>query len=247
MMLPVPDLSRPRAGRVRRSSLISFQRSAGISFRDISLLDLAFCHRSYVNELPERIDNNELLEFLGDSVLGLVIADYLFRLLPDRKEGNLAKIKSHVVSEDSLARAARRLGVSPLLRLGKGEDKSGGRDKDSVLSDCMEAIIGALFIDSGLRKTNKFIISILSDSVAEVISLRHNRDYKSLLQERSQKMFHNNPKYVLERYSGPDHQKNFWICVQVNGVSYGPCEGRNKKTAEQEAARKAYMALKAED
>ena len=196
-----------------------------------------------MNETSEDIDNNERLEFLGDSVLGIVVADYLFRLLPDRPEGDLAKIKSHVVSEDSLAEIALRLGIDKIVHVGKGEEISGGRKKKALLSDSMEALIGAWYLDSGYDKAARFILNYLKGPIETVLADKHRKDYKTLLQETVQKRYHSYPKYVLEKKTGPDHQRTFWMKVVVQGTSYGPGKGGNKKSAEQEAARMAYQAL----
>ncbi len=212
-------------------------------FRRLDLLDLAFCHRSYVNETSQDIDNNERLEFLGDSVLGIVVADYLFRFLPDRPEGDLAKIKSHVVSEDSLAEIALKLGIDRLVNVGKGEELSGGRTKKALLADCMEAVIGAWYLDAGYEKAARFIMLHLEEPINTVLANRHRKDYKTLLQEIVQKQFHSYPKYVLEKKTGPDHDRTFWMNVVVDSRSYGPGQGGNKKAAEQEAARMAYEEL----
>lgn len=196
-----------------------------------------------MNETTEDIDNNERLEFLGDSVLGIVVADYLFRLLPDRPEGDLAKIKSHVVSEDSLAEIALILGLDSIVHVGKGEELSGGRKKKALLSDSMEALIGAWYLDAGYEKASRFILRYLRTPIDTVLADKHRKDYKTLLQETVQKRFHSYPKYVLEKKTGPDHQRTFWMNVVVQGESYGPGKGGNKKSAEQEAARMAYQDL----
>lgn len=227
----------------RRKELSLFQKKAGLRFRRIDLLDLAFCHRSFVNETSEDIDNNERLEFLGDSVLGIVVADYLFRLLPDRQEGDLAKIKSHVVSEDALAEIALNLEINDIVHVGNGEELSGGRTKKALLSDSMEALIGAWYLDAGYEKASRFILYYLKGPIDTVLADRHRKDYKTLLQEIVQKRFHSYPRYVLDRKTGPDHQKTFWMNVVVDGDTYGPGQGGNKKSAEQEAARLAYEAL----
>ncbi len=233
----------PTVKPLRRKELSLFQKKAGLRFRRLDLLDLAFCHRSFVNETAENIDNNERLEFLGDSVLGIVVADYLFRLLPDRPEGDLAKIKSHVVSEDTLAEIALELGIDSIVHVGKGEELSGGRKKKALLSDSMEALIGAWYLDAGYEKAAKFILRYLKGPIETVLADKHRKDYKTLLQEAVQKRFHSYPKYVLEKKTGPDHQRTFWMNVVVQGNSFGPGKGGNKKSAEQEAAKMAYSTL----
>ncbi|OQX29554.1 MAG: ribonuclease III [Spirochaeta sp. LUC14_002_19_P3] len=237
----------PKVSGIRKKELIQFQKKAALKFKHLDLLELALCHRSYVNEIQQEIDNNERLEFLGDAVLGAVIADYLFRLLPDRAEGDLAKVKSHVVSEDSLAEIATLLGIDRVVRVGRGEEISGGRQKKALLSDSMEALIGAWYLDAGYDKTEKFILSHFKKSVAMVLADKHEKDYKTLLQEAVQKKFHSYPQYVLEKKTGPDHKRKFWFKVIVNGVEYGPGVGSNKKTAEKEAARLAWESITDEE
>jgi len=241
--LEVPPLRAPTVSSSRRKELLLFQKKAGLRFRRLDLLDLAFCHRSFVNETPEDIENNERLEFLGDSVLGIVVSDYLFRLLPDRPEGDLARVKSHVVSEDALAEIALSLDLNIIVHVGKGEEISGGRTKKALLSDSMEALIGAWYLDAGYEKAARFILKYLKEPINRVLANKHRKDYKTLLQEIVQKRFHSYPKYVLDRKTGPDHQRIFWMSVIVDGDSFGPGEGGNKKSAEQEAAKLAYEFL----
>ena len=239
----VPPLRTPTVSSSRRKELSLFQKKAGLRFRSLELLDLAFCHRSFVNETNEVIDNNERLEFLGDSVLGIVVADYLFRLLPDRPEGDLARIKSHVVSEDALAEISLSLGVDTVVRVGKGEELSGGRQKKALLADSMEALIGAWYLDAGYEKASKFILFYLKPLIDRVLANKHRKDYKTLLQEVVQKRYHSYPKYVLDRKTGPDHQRTYWMNVIVEGNVFGPGKGGNKKSAEQEAAKLAFEYL----
>ncbi len=237
------NLRPPTVSSERKKELQLFEKNAGIRFRKLDFLNLAFSHRSFANESKENFDNNEKLEFLGDSVLGLVVSEYLYRNLEDKNEGDLARIKSFVVSEDTLAEIARELKIDNFILIGKGEEYSGGRKKKAILADCMEAIIGAYFIDSGFHSTRKFILKIIIPEITKVIENRHRKDYKTLLQEYSQKNFKNYPKYILVRKSGPDHDRTFWIEVSLNGKTYGPGSGKNKKEAEQKAACIAYEAL----
>jgi len=227
----------------RREEIAVFQRHAGIHSKDIELLNLAFCHRSYANERGGTVANNEKLEFLGDSVLGLVVAEYLYQTLPDRAEGELAKIKSFVVSEQSLAEVARAMKVDNFILIGKGEEYSGGRSKKALLADALEAIIGAVFLDSGFKEARRFVLDHLVPQINLVLENRHEKDYKTLLQELSQKSFRCYPKYSLTKKSGPDHDRVFWVQVDVNGTVYGPEKGGNKKEAEQAVAGVAYREL----
>lgn len=233
----------PVVSSKRRSDLRLFEKQASIRFKRLDLLNLAFIHRSYANEYSLKIDNNEKLEFLGDSVLGMVSADYLFNHLPDKSEGDLAKVKSFVVSEDSLDLLAQSMDVDKYLLIGKGEENTGGRMKKAILADCMEAIIGAYYLDTSYKEVSKFVLRHLEPEIKKVLENRHKKDYKTLLQEYVQKKFHIYPKYSLVKKSGPDHDKTFWIEVTVNNEVFGPGKGKNKKEAEQNAASEAYKSL----
>lgn len=237
------DQRLPEVTAERRDEIAVFQRHAGIRAKDLELLNLAFCHRSFANERGAATANNEKLEFLGDSVLGLVVAAYLYETLPDRAEGDLAKIKSFVVSEQSLAEVARKLKVDNFILIGKGEEYSGGRTKKAILADALEAIIGAIFLDGGFREARRFVLTHLVPQIDAVLEDRHEKDYKTLLQELSQKIYRCYPKYQLVKRTGPDHDRVFWVAVDVNGTTYGPSNGSNKKEAEQAVAGVAYEAI----
>lgn len=213
----------------------------GVSFRDERLLDMALCHRSHTAETGAA--SNERLEFLGDAVLGLVVSRRLYDRLDGRPEGDLARVKSVVVSEESLAQAARQIAVDRYLLLGRGEDRSGGRGKNGLLADAMEAVIGACFLDSGLDAAERFVRHAFAAEIEDVIAGRHRQDYKTLLQELCQKRFRAFPKYRVNDRRGPDHERVFSIDVVVDGRPYGPAEGRSKKQAEQRVARIAYSEL----
>lgn len=231
----------PDAGR--RRELFLFQKKIGLRFRKIGLLDHALRHRSFANEFLTRMDSNECLEFLGDSVLGLIVSDYLFTSLPGRPEGHLAKIKSFVVSEASLALIARELGVGELLLVGKGEELTGGRTRDAILSDSLEAIIGAYYIDSGIKHVRPFVLRYFVPEINKVLEDRHSKDYKTQLQELILKKYRSYPKYSLVKMSGPDHDKTFSIEVSIRGESFGPGRGKSKKQAEQMAAKIALDSI----
>jgi ribonuclease-3 len=201
-------------------------------------------HRSISNESGHR-ENNERLEFLGDAVLSAVTATLLYQNLGDKAEGDLAKIKSVVVSEDILAGVARELQIDSFLMLGRGEEHSGGREKNAILADALEALIGALYLDSGYKAALGFINRWMDPEIQRVLDNRHHRDYKSLLQELSQQLYRSYPVYHLIKRSGPDHSRLFWIEVRVNEKTFGPGMGKNKKSAEQEAAKLAYEFLTA--
>ncbi len=227
--------------RERKADLALFQKEAQARFRDVDLLNLAFTHRSCTNE--DKSPNNEKLEFLGDSVLGMAVANRLFELLVDKAEGDLAKVKSYVVSEESLAGIALSLGVDRLILLGKGEEHSGGRAKKAILADALEAIIGAYYLDSGFENATKFVLHLVEPEIEKVLQNRHRKDYKTLLQEYLQKFHRSYPVYHLVRKSGPDHDRTFWISCLVGTTEYGPASGKNKKEAEQGAAGMAYDAI----
>ncbi|MDA3959007.1 ribonuclease III [Oceanispirochaeta sp.] len=228
---------------LRKKELLCFEKKAGIRFRSHGLLNLAFSHRSYTNEHQEQIANNEKLEFLGDSILGLVVSDYLYNTLPEMVEGDLARIKSFVVSEESLAELALPLEVDQYLLMGKGEENSGGRLKKAILADAMEAIFAAYYLDSGFKETTRFILTLLVPQIEKVLNNKHKRDFKTLLQEYCQKTYKIYPRYTVIKNSGPDHNKTFWIEVNINDSIYGPGKGKNKKEAEQKAAEEAYLTL----
>ena len=205
-------------------------------------MNLSFIHRSVSNETDSKI-NNERLEFLGDSIVGAVCATLLFQKYPEKSEGELAKIKSVVVSEDILSGIARLLEIDNMLLLGKGEELTGGRTKKAILADALEALIGAFYLDSGYKAAFDFVSRCLSPEISRVADSDYHRDFKSLLQEYSQHFFRTYPEYRLVKRSGPEHDRMFWIEVSVNEQTYGPGMGRNKKSAEQEAARIAYGKL----
>lgn len=227
----------------RKQALLAFQKKTGLRFKNIELLDLAFHHRSCSNEKNTNKENNERLEFLGDAILGMVVAARLYACMADRQEGDLAKTKSVVVSEDTLSVIALSLNVNEYLVLGKGEEMSGGRGKKAILADTVEAIIGALHLDSGYKITEQFVLGLMESQIQLVLQNRHHKDYKTLLQEYFQKQYKSVPKYILSKKTGPDHDRTFWVTVDLKGTMYGPESGKNKKEAEQSAACAAWKAL----
>ena len=232
----------------RKKQLADFQKTVNIRFKSPALLNLSFIHRSVSNENCSALElygqhNNERLEFLGDSILGAVCATLLYKKFSDKSEGELAKIKSVVVSEEILSAVATELQIDNMLILGKGEDLSGGRTKKAILADAMEALIGALYIDSGYKAVFDFVSRIISPEIERVTASGRYRDYKSLLQELCQQQFHSYPIYTLVKKTGPEHERMFWMEVSVNNKVFGPAAGRTKKTAEQEAAKLAWDAI----
>ena len=213
-------------------------------FHDLSLLRQALTHRSFSNESgnPE-FEDNEKLEFLGDSIIGVVISDLLYRSFPRFREGDLSRVKSHVVSEPFLARLARELDIGPYLLLGKGEAASGGQDKNSLLSNTYEAVVAAIYLDGGIEAAWDFLIRCFKERIEHLVHNRHILDHKSLLQEHAQETFHCTPSYRLRRISGPDHDKTFEINLFIRGEVFSIGTGKNKKEAEQSAAKAALAKL----
>ncbi|MDR2900891.1 MAG: ribonuclease III [Treponema sp.] len=232
----------PEVDSRRKKELAAFQKTADIRFKSVQLLNLSFMHRSVANESHFKL-NNERLEFLGDSILGAVTATLLYDRFPEKTEGELAKIKSVVVSEDILSGLALELQIDNLLLLGRGEELSGGRRKKALLADAMEALIGALYLDSGYKASFSFVSRYISREIDGVVEHKRPEDYKTLLQELCQHKFRSYPQYKLIKQTGPEHDRLFWIEVSVNNVPYGPGTGKNKKSAEQEAAKAAYHQL----
>ena len=193
----------PEVSSERKRELSLFQKQADIKFKNLELLNLAFCHRSFANESSSDVDNNERLEFLGDSVLGLIVAEWLFIHLPDADEGDFSRIKSFVVSEESLAGIAKRLRVDNFILIGKGEEFSGGRNKKALLADCMEAIFGAYFLDSGFKAATDLVQRLLVPEIKVVLDNKHRKDYKTLLQEHVQKIYKTYPRYEVVKKTGP--------------------------------------------
>jgi ribonuclease-3 len=218
-----------------------FERKLGYRFRDLDLLEMAFTHRSWAHEHRAR-GNYERLEFLGDAVLGLVAAEWLYRRFPELPEGELSKLKAMLVSRPSLARYAGQLGLGERLRLGVGEERSGGREKDSILADGLEAVWGAIYLDGGLGPARQGIHGFLEQAIGEpppgVAA-----DSKTRLQELTQARGLDLPVYHLVGESGPDHEKRFAVICEVDGETAGRGEGRSKKLAEQRAAAAALARL----
>jgi ribonuclease III len=201
-------------------------------------------HRSVSNETSNK-SNNERLEFLGDSILGAVCATLLYQAYKDKAEGELAKIKAVVVSEDILSGIALNLGIDKMLLLGKGEEMSGGRTKKAILADALEALIGALYLDSGYKPAFDFVSDCIQPEIDKVTGTNYHKDYKSILQEYCQREYRCYPEYVVVKRTGPEHDRTFWMEVRIGDKVYGAGTGRNKKSAEQEAAKTAWEQIEA--
>ena len=209
---------------------------------DPELLERALTHRSFAYE-QGGLPTNERLEFLGDSVLGLVVTEHLFVSYPDLSEGQLAKLRAAVVNSRALADVARDLDLGAVIRLGRGEETTGGRDKSSILADTMEAVIGAVFLQHGIDAARTFVHHLFDSLMADVATRGAGLDWKTSLQEVASLAGLGVPVYEVVE-SGPDHAKTFQAMVRIDQRSYGPGAGRNKKEAEQNAAAIAFAALK---
>lgn len=219
----------------------------GYRFKQPELLLQAFRHSSYVNEqADDRLENNERLEFLGDAVLDLAISHILMELFYDAREGDLSKYRAMLVDESGLFQVAKKLRLGDYLFLGKGEEQSDGREKPSILANTMEALLGALYLDAGYKKTMKIIHKLFDPLLEELGQRAIPHDYKSHLQEYTQKAFKTLPKYSLSHESGPAHAKTFRVELSLKGELLSTGEGKSKKEAEQKAAKEAYYCLKGE-
>ena len=214
----------------------------GYRFKNISLLQNALTHSSYANERwHNSLKSNERLEFLGDSILGMVVAEYLYGNFPDRPEGELTRMRADMVCEKSLAAVAARINLGQHLMLGNGEEQSGGRSRDSILADAVESVIAASFLDGGMDAAKQFIQKFILTEVP--VKKLHNADYKTALQELVQQKKNQTLSYVLVGESGPDHDKRFEVEVSLNGRVIGVGSGSSKKRAEQMAAQAALENL----
>ena len=218
------------------------ENAIGYRFRNITLLQNALTHSSFANERwHDSLKSNERLEFLGDSILGMVVAEFLYRNYPDRPEGELTRMRAAMVCENSLAKVADQIGLGEHLLLGHGEEQGGGRARASILADAVESVIAASFLDGGMEPARKFIEKIILCHVPE--HCLRNADYKTALQELIQQKKNQVLTYELTGESGPDHDKHFAVQVLLNGTVIGSGEGTSKKRAEQDAARNAMEKL----
>ena len=218
------------------------EAAIGYHFHNITLLQNALTHSSYANECwHDSLKSNERLEFLGDSILGMVVAEHLYRNFPDRPEGELTRMRADMVCETSLASVAARIDLGKHLQLGNGEERFGGRNRASILADAVESVIAACFLDGGMEAAKAFIQQFVLCDVP--VKKLHNQDYKTALQELVQQKKDQVLTYALVGESGPDHAKCFTVEVSLNGKPVGKGEGSSKKRAEQDAARDAIENL----
>ena len=226
------------------NALSALTEALGYTFQSPALLRQALTHRSLINESSgDNSQHNERLEFLGDAVVDLSIGHYLMEHLPQAREGELSKLRAMVVSEASLALAATQLNLGQYLRLGRGEEQTGGRKKVSVLADAFEALMGAIYLDGGFYAANAVIHRILEPLIVTAVEGDLDRDHKTRLQELAQGQWHVMPRYAVLEERGPDHAKVFTVAVYLDEKEVARAEGHSKKAAEQRAARRALASL----
>ena len=218
------------------------ETAIGYQFRNINLLHNALAHSSYANERwHNSLMSNERLEFLGDSILGMLVAEHLYKTFPDRPEGDLTRMRADMVCEKALAKVAQQIGLGQHLLLGKGEEQGGGRSRNSILADAVESVIAACFLDGGMEPAVQFVTKFILVNVP--VTKLHNADYKTALQELVQQKKNQVISYTLVGESGPDHDKQFRVELSINGKVVGAGLGSSKKRAEQDAAREALEKL----
>lgn len=216
----------------------SLEEKIGYKFNNINLLKNALTHSSFANEVRNGYTSNERLEFLGDSVLSVIVSDYIYKQFPDMPEGELTRMRAALVCEKTLCEFSREIGMGEFLLLGKGEDRCGGRDRDSILADAFEAVLAAIYLDGGMeaarRHVMRFVLRELAHEESDAV-----KDYKTALQQIVQRNPEENVNYILTGETGPDHDKRFTVEVHLNSNVIGTGCGKNKKQAEQMAAKQA--------
>ena len=222
--------------------LKEFEKAIGYTYENKKLLEEALTHSSYANEGKKGVHNNERLEFLGDSVLSVIVAEHLFTRYRHRPEGDLTKLRAALVCEQSLFEFANRIHLGDYLRVGKGEEHTGGRSRPSIVSDAFEAVIASIYLDGGFEEAKKFVLSFLPEHM-DVKKVSEMSDYKTALQEIIQKNREEKIEYVLVEECGPDHAKAFTVEVHLNSNVIGRGVGKSKKQAEQTAAKEALSLM----
>ena len=223
----------------RRQQLKKLAQGVGVSFSNLDLLDLALTHASINSDLDVNVGDYEALEFLGDAALGLAVAHHLYETVPDHTPGEYSRMRAHVVNRRGLAKVARQLNLGPHIRLGRGEERSGGRERSALLSDCLESVIGAIYLDQGWLVARDFVEHVFAEELREAQLIDEIWDYKSRLQHYCQAEHIPLPQFVLARSAGPDHLKEFEVEVYLRSRPAGRGVGKSKKEAEQNAARQA--------
>lgn len=228
-------------------NLTGLEKSLGYSFKKKSLLKEAITHKSYAHEKQNRsVAFNERMEFLGDAVLELIISEYLFMTYSEYTEADLSRIKAYTVQESTLSMTAKEMDLGKHLLLGKGEEITGGREKASLLANVFEAVLAAIYMDSGYKKARDFVLKHLKDKIDKIESMKFIFDYKTRLQEVAQAQFGILPKYVTDKEEGPEHKKTFQVKVLINDKLLGSGKGKTKKAASQKAAEAALKKIDAQ-
>lgn len=228
----------------KRREILNWAKENGLSFDDWELFFASLTHRSYPHESGNLSSANENLEFLGDAVLSLVVTSYIFKRLPNLNVGELAKLRARIVAQNYLFKIGKSIGLNSVIILGKKEEENLGREKPSIISDTLEALIGAIFLDGGLRKADGWIMKNFHELIENEISNPTIDDFKTQLQELAAKIGIKDIRYVTEKETGPDHRKIFYISVFLNGEKFGSGEGLSKKRAEQLAAATALERMR---
>ncbi len=225
-------------------NLDELQKQLGVKFKDIELLKRSLTHRSILNEKKNKgIQHNERVEFLGDAVLELIVSEHLFHQYPDRPEGELTSFRSAVVNTSSLGDTSRNLNLGKYLVMSKGEEMTGGRDKEYLLANVFEAVLGAIYLDQGYDVAKEFVKRHLTTKIPKIVKYRLDIDPKTKLQEKSQRLLKCTPTYKVINEDGPDHDKIFTVLVKINGEAYGEGSGPNKQKAEEHAASEALKII----
>jgi ribonuclease III len=230
-------------GDLEQESPQEFAERLSLSFSDPFLLTRALTHRSYLNEHPEAIEDNERLEFLGDAVLDFLVGAWLYNRFPEMSEGNLTRLRSALVRTENLAEFAREINLGEAILLGRGEDEAGGRERPALLCASFEALVGALYLEGDIPAVQAFVEPKLEPAARRILSAHKDRDPKSLLQEWAQSAGHGTPFYRTVSARGPDHAKEFEVEVHINGQVYGRGSGQSKQAAAKEAAQRTLEEL----
>lgn len=230
-------------GRPRQVSVQEFADRLGLKFSDPLLLTRALTHRSYLNEHPEALEDNERLEFLGDAVLDFLVGAWLYNRFPEMSEGNLTRLRSALVRTENLAEFAANIGLGQAMLLGHGEDEASGRQRPALLCAAFEALVGALYLEGGISAVQEFVSPMLEPAARQILSGRKDKDPKSLLQEWAQSQGFGTPYYRTIGTYGPDHARVFEVEVHINGHVYGKGQGQSKQAAAKAAAQAAIEAL----
>ncbi len=227
----------------RANSLQKLQDRLGYSFRDIELMDVALTHTSFAKGDGKAKKHNERLEYLGDAVLELIVSDYIYKNYPKLNEGTMTRVRALVVCENALYQSAVQYGLGECLMLSRGEEHTGGKEKPSILSDAVEAVIGAVYLDGGLEEARKLVLNMVTEYIKNAVHSVNTKDYKTILQEYSQKQHMGNVTYNILSEKGPEHKKVFTLQAVVDGKPMGIGSGGTKQEAGQQAARETLESL----